>query len=78
MTAGEAVEKEKEACGLSDCVGRLSTEYVYLYPPGIPLIVPGEEITAEASGRIGDWLAAGLTVHGLDAAGKAVVIKERE
>ena len=28
--------------------GYISAEYAYLYPPGIPLIVPGEEISEEA------------------------------
>ena len=39
-------------CGEAGSAGRerrdmISTEYAYLYPPGIPLIVPGERITEE-------------------------------
>ncbi|MDD2981621.1 MAG: aminotransferase class I/II-fold pyridoxal phosphate-dependent enzyme [Hespellia sp.] len=29
------------------CVGYISTEYVYLYPPGIPIVVPGERFSQE-------------------------------
>lgn len=31
-----------------DSVGYISTEYAYLYPPGSPLIVPGERVSQEA------------------------------
>ena len=29
-------------------IGHISLEYAYLYPPGSPLIVPGERISEEA------------------------------
>ena len=31
---------------LEESAGRICGEFVYLYPPGIPLLVPGEEISA--------------------------------
>ena len=34
--------KESEAKSLDECFGRVSSEYIWAYPPGIPLIVPGE------------------------------------
>lgn len=37
-----------ETCSFADSVGCISLEYAYLYPPGSPLIVPGERITQEA------------------------------
>ena len=37
-----------ETCSFADSVGYISLEYAYLYPPGSPLIVPGERITQEA------------------------------
>lgn len=48
-----------------DAVGNLAGEYIYLYPPGIPIIVPGEEITQEFLDDIKECQAAGLTVEGL-------------
>ena len=37
-----------ETCSFADSAGHISLEYAYLYPPGSPLIVPGERITQEA------------------------------
>ena len=37
-----------ETCSFADSVGYISLEYAYLYPPGSPLIVPGERIAQEA------------------------------
>ena len=32
---------------LSESVGRIASETICPYPPGIPVVVPGEEITSE-------------------------------
>lgn len=45
MTIAEAVRKKKEEVPLSQAEGRISAEYCYAYPPGIPVIAPGERIT---------------------------------
>lgn len=42
-----AKKKETEEVAVSDIVGRISAEYVWAYPPGIPIITPGEECSAE-------------------------------
>ena len=39
-------DTKTEKIGLSSAVGRISAEFVYAYPPGIPIIAPGEIITA--------------------------------
>lgn len=41
-------EHEIEKRPFEDAVGYISLEYAYLYPPGSPLIVPGERISEEA------------------------------
>ena len=38
---------EKESLPLSETRGRICSEFVMCYPPGIPILAPGEEITAE-------------------------------
>jgi arginine/lysine/ornithine decarboxylase len=43
----EAFYKPKESVKLSDAVGRVSGEFVMIYPPGIPILAPGELITQE-------------------------------
>lgn len=40
-----AVEAPVEMVPLAALKGRVSGEYVYSYPPGIPILVPGERIT---------------------------------
>ena len=47
-----------------EAAGRISAGYVYLYPPGIPLIVPGEIISEEFLERIRSCQKKGLFVEG--------------
>ena len=44
-TPQESFYAEKESLPLSDTVGRVCSEFVMCYPPGIPILAPGEEIT---------------------------------
>lgn len=44
---GSAVEEDGELMVAEKCCGRISAEYVMAYPPGIPVIVPGEVFSAE-------------------------------
>lgn len=37
---------EKESLPISKTVGRVASEFVMCYPPGIPILAPGEEITS--------------------------------
>lgn len=41
-----------ETVSLDDSRGRISLEYIFAYPPGIPLIVPGEIISDEVINEI--------------------------
>ena len=43
----EAFYAEKESLPLEESVGRVCSEFVMCYPPGIPILAPGERITAE-------------------------------
>ncbi|HPU58385.1 MAG TPA: arginine decarboxylase, partial [Candidatus Avimonas sp.] len=43
----EAFYAEKESMPLKDSCGRISGEFVMSYPPGIPILAPGEKITKE-------------------------------
>jgi len=44
MTLSQAFYSKKETIKLKDSKNRISTEYITPYPPGIPMIVPGELI----------------------------------
>ena len=43
----------------------VSQEFVYLYPPGIPILAPGERITKDILERIAWYQSMGLSVQGL-------------
>ena len=43
----EAFYAEKQALPLAESVGRICAEFVMCYPPGIPILAPGERITRE-------------------------------
>lgn len=61
----KAEESKKTEVDFSEAAGKIAGEYVYLYPPGIPVIVPGEEITEELLQDIVICEKSGLTVEGL-------------
>lgn len=48
LIPSEAERGRKKRVALPDSEGMVSAEYAYLYPPGIPLLVPGERIGREA------------------------------
>ena len=52
----------KEYCW-EEAVGRIAGEYVWAYPPGIPLLVPGEEINSELVRFLQQKEANGVQVH---------------
>lgn len=60
----EAVNMPSERVGLSEAAGRIIGDYIYLYPPGIPLMVPGEVIQMKQIQKINDYIEQGLEVHG--------------
>ncbi len=67
MKLSDAVLAKSEAIPIGDAAGRISAEFVMPYPPGIPLIAPGEGITTERIQTIEALLECGLnllTSHG--------------
>lgn len=48
-----------------DSVGRVAAEYAYLYPPGKPLIVPGERVSQEAADVLQWYYEIGFSVEGI-------------
>lgn len=56
---------EKELLALDDAAGRIAGDYVMLYPPGIPLLVPGEKILKETVENLRYYIYNGYNVLGL-------------
>lgn len=65
MCISEAIEKKKKALPLMESMGETSASYVYIYPPGIPLLTPGEKISERCVRQLQFYLDEELEVHGL-------------
>lgn len=73
----KAVQSEKEEVSLGyEAVGKISAEYVYLYPPGVPVLAPGEVITTEIIKLLESYEYCGLEICGNEKSGRIKVIKE--
>lgn len=55
-----------EQIPLRDCVGRIATAMVVPYPPGIPLLVPGQIITNDIVNALMTYRDYGVEIHGLN------------
>jgi lysine decarboxylase len=64
LSPRDAVFAAAAAKPLDDCAGEISAEMVTPYPPGIPVLGPGETISAEIVAYLREASAAGLKVHG--------------
>lgn len=51
---------------LSKACGKTAAEFVNLYPPGTPILVPGERITEELCDKIREDCREGLNVQGVE------------
>lgn len=63
---GQAWDAPRESVLLEESVGRYAGEFVDLYPPGIPALVPGERITEELCEALLSCVKQGLTVRGIE------------
>ena len=69
----EALEAEAETLPLEESVSGISAEYMYLYPPGIPVIVPGERIPPQFVRDMERYRREGMNIAGLkDSTGKTI------
>jgi arginine decarboxylase len=60
---------------LADAGGKVAAEIISPYPPGIPLLVPGEEIQREDCELLTAIASAGGRIHGLDDAGRIRIVR---
>lgn len=56
MSIKDAVNSESTRIPKDDCMGRISASYVFKYPPGIPVLIPGQCITGECLALVSDEL----------------------
>ncbi len=62
---GEAWNRDSILMELEQSKGRMAAEYIYAYPPGIPVVVPGELISEKVISDIRDMLKCELSVTGV-------------
>lgn len=65
LTLTEAWDRPARLIPLDQAAGRRTAEFVNLYPPGVPLLVPGERFTKEQCTSLAQFLEQGLNVQGV-------------
>ena len=74
ISIAEAQDAKTAEMGLKESVGKTAGAFVYLYPPGIPMLVPGEEISKEAVAVIKTCRENAFRIHGVTEDGKIKVV----
>lgn len=62
----EALEAPKEKVPLGEAAGRVAGAFLNLYPPGIPLAVPGERLSRSAVDLLMGYGRQNLPLMGVD------------
>ena len=65
LSLPEALDRETEMCPISEAEGKIAGGFVNLYPPGIPLAVPGEILSAEVIRLICRYAGENLPLQGV-------------
>ncbi len=65
MSPAEAASHGSERVGIYDSFGMISADYVYAYPPGIPVLVPGDRIGKDAVTALMRMVFEGRDVRGV-------------
>lgn len=66
MKISDALESKKEKVPFEESAGKISREFVYLYPPGIPVLAPGERIQKKILDRILWYRDMNMSVQGIE------------
>jgi arginine decarboxylase len=62
MVPRQAFFAEREVVAIDRAIGRVSAELIAPYPPGIPVLAPGERITADTIAALGRARDAGVRI----------------
>lgn len=73
LTISQALNAVTEKIPLAQAAGSVSGDFVCLYPPGIPLLVPGEVIEKHMIAQIEESMRLGLSVQGISADGTLII-----
>ena len=74
----DAFYADKCSLPLRETEGMVCSEFVMCYPPGIPIIVPGEQITGQFVRNVRRYMEQGLEVQGLsDTSAETICVAAR-
>lgn len=65
-TIAQGMDSPRKKVFLKDAVNQVSAEFVYIYPPGIPIVAPGEVLKKELIDLILSYKEMELPVQGLE------------
>ena len=65
MPIYEAFYRNKKDINLRESIGKISASFITPYPPGVPIICPGEEISEELEEQIRFLLGKNIEIIGL-------------
>ncbi len=63
--------KEGKPCPMEKAIGEISLSYLWAYPPGIPLLVPGERVSETTVEIAAAYQRVGVPLHFIGAKGEA-------
>lgn len=66
MPPGTAWDRLAESVPIEGAAGKVSGAFVYAYPPGIPVLAPGEVVDRQAVNGIKSMIDSGLNVAGVN------------
>jgi len=70
----EVLNKKRKTINIKDCEGEIAAEMLVPFPPGIPLVMPGEKISIQLVNYLSDVNNMGGAVMGLDKNGNTSVV----
>lgn len=76
MTPYEAKIRGRKLVSPAESLGGISADFIFLYPPGIPLAVPGERISGEIVQKINEYQEQKMNLIGLSE-GRIYIVDER-
>ena len=74
MTLARAFHSEWETVPLEKAVGRIAAGFISLYPPGSPIVAPGELFDETVIKRIEEYRKTGLNIQGVSEKDEIVVV----
>ncbi len=75
MGFAESCDAPHEEVPLEEAEGRVCASLIYMYPPGTPLLIPGEEISGKLIRFLQESVENGANIKGITSSGISVVKK---